>query len=163
MTTCLCDVGTTSGLSRLQLNTQPPYAHALQHDRPALLLASLTLCTSQSTLWLQRSGHLSISLPPLPAAACCPVNCVGSWVVTGNCTGACSGGSGTLPERFIVTGMMLHLYAICVSSQRHGHHHVDICRQQQRPPASCTGCPWHCSGLCLTRRASSNKGMKHTA
>jgi hypothetical protein len=26
--------------------------------------------------------------------------------VTGNCTGACSGGSGVLPERFVVTGMV---------------------------------------------------------
>ncbi|WIA39140.1 hypothetical protein OEZ86_005268 [Tetradesmus obliquus] len=36
--------------------------------------------------------------------ACCPVNCVASWVTTGNCTGACSGGAGLLRERYIITG-----------------------------------------------------------
>jgi hypothetical protein len=43
-------------------------------------------------------------------ADCCPVNCVGNFVVTGNCTGACSGGAGIIPERYNITG---EPWAVC--------------------------------------------------
>lgn len=40
---------------------------------------------------------------PCNNTACCPVNCFGGFVQNGNCTGACSGGSGKLPEKYVVT------------------------------------------------------------
>lgn len=55
----------------------------------------------------------------LVIAACCPVNCVASWVTTGNCTGACSGGAGLLPERYIITGVkgtVLHTHQCMISA-----------------------------------------------
>jgi hypothetical protein len=33
----------------------------------------------------------------------CPIDCVGSWGVSGSCSGACEGGNGTLPETYTVS------------------------------------------------------------
>jgi hypothetical protein len=38
----------------------------------------------------------------------CPVPCTSSWQPNGACTGACGGGTGTLPEILVVTSAALH-------------------------------------------------------
>uniref|UniRef100_A0A383W8B1 Peptidase M11 gametolysin domain-containing protein n=1 Tax=Tetradesmus obliquus TaxID=3088 RepID=A0A383W8B1_TETOB len=38
----------------------------------------------------------------------CPVNCTAAWVEAGNCTGQCSGGSGFVPEVFLMSSPAMY-------------------------------------------------------
>jgi hypothetical protein len=106
------------------------------------------LGTSQLSRLPQGRAFLGLWCHVMPhaSAACCPVNCVGSWVTTGNCTGACSGGAGFLPQRFIITGMALNLVSLvhcvcvmlgCMQPWFHPCHAAALVCMKRRHRSSC--------------------------
>lgn len=68
----------------------------------------------------------------------CPVNCVGSWLLNGNCTGACGGGNGTLPELFNVSTAAANNGTDCEAA--HG------ATRSSTPCTNASPCPINCTG-----------------
>jgi hypothetical protein len=88
------------------------------------------------------------------SSPCPPQDCVGAWQSNGLCDGACGGGSGVLPEVFIVTTEAAHGGMDCVFTNG-STQQISPCNNTDPCPVACVGqyqvlnnsiCTGHCGG-----------------
>lgn len=79
----------------------------------------------------------------------CPINCVGNWVtITGNCTGACQGGQGFVPERYNVTVPAQYGGVDCNYTNGAYRYVIPCTNNNPCPPQDCQGI-WVQNGSCM--------------
>lgn len=91
----------------------------------------------------------------------CPIDCVGNWsVITGNCTGACQGGQGFVPEMFNITVPAQYGGVNCNYTHGTYRYVINCTNNNPCPPRDCQGtwtrignCTGGCGGVRLGGRA----------
>lgn len=81
----------------------------------------------------------------------CPIHCVGHWEANGNCAGPCNNGTGTLPEKYIVTTAAMYEGAIDCPYANGTLQNITSCINPTPCPINCGGMyvqNGNCSGAC---------------
>ncbi|KAF6257103.1 hypothetical protein COO60DRAFT_1461341 [Scenedesmus sp. NREL 46B-D3] len=82
--------------------------------------------------------------------AMCPVPCSYTWIQNGNCTGACGGGTGTLPQMFIINSPALY-GGSCLRTNGSTRSSLVCINSDACPPVNCVGSfvnSGSCNGTC---------------